>query len=404
MHTTTMVATNEAPVIVPGAGPFAGWRKANQLPPTMGEYVRAIDFEASVRGLRVRKLSGWAVRRAFCSGLARSLKRAGLPETTKLPWNIHNLAWEGTVVTEESYAEARRFAGWIAWGLRLGTIYFEGRRGINSPHHEGALSLRAMRRWASPHKLARRARVARSVAWEFTHVRRVPLPSLAVVAETCRPYRSHGRNGRKAAAVAIAEAFALPLGAKPWRVLFLTQGMTAKDWNSMPAVVRAMAWEMTERDPSLRLRTAAASLLPRVVVEEGVAAIPTGAVHRYTDGVTVQAARWAFATGRIYRTSDGIVYHAQTQPGADVLREIEQVRQNRTRRLHCGISLPQDRSILVWRSTSLRAGNCESGTDAFVRENGWAQRQFVPAEWLVGKGMRAENAIAQALRDDRGKD
>jgi len=38
---------------------------------------------------------------------------------------------------------------------------------------------------------------------------------------------------------------------------------------------------------------------------------------------------------------------------------------------------------LIRREESYRAGNCEAGTDSWLRQHGWENKQFIPAEWLI---------------------
>lgn len=57
-------------------------------------------------------------------------------------------------------------------------------------------------------------------------------------------------------------------------------------------------------------------------------------------------------------------------------------------------------SVLVTREHSYLAGNCQHGTEAFLRTEGWAGRWYVPAQDLLNKGeARARNAALLAIHD-----
>jgi hypothetical protein len=62
-----------------------------------------------------------------------------------------------------------------------------------------------------------------------------------------------------------------------------------------------------------------------------------------------------------------------------------------------GLELPADQTILVWLDDSYSAGNCQAGTQSFKNQNGWSDRQFVPAQCLLDKKPRARAAAKVAL-------
>lgn len=58
-----------------------------------------------------------------------------------------------------------------------------------------------------------------------------------------------------------------------------------------------------------------------------------------------------------------------------------------------------DISILVTREDSYAAGNCEPGTEAYLRGRGWGNRWYVPAAWAIASGEhRALNAAVVAAQ------
>ena len=63
------------------------------------------------------------------------------------------------------------------------------------------------------------------------------------------------------------------------------------------------------------------------------------------------------------------------------------------------LELPKGVSILVSRRDSYEAGNCHPGTDAWIRERGWADRWYVPAHWVMRHpSPRALAAVKAAVR------
>jgi hypothetical protein len=62
-----------------------------------------------------------------------------------------------------------------------------------------------------------------------------------------------------------------------------------------------------------------------------------------------------------------------------------------------GLKVPSDCTVLVFVKDSVAAGNCETGSLAFAQTNGWGERKFVPAQWLVNKESRAKAAAKVAL-------
>lgn len=59
---------------------------------------------------------------------------------------------------------------------------------------------------------------------------------------------------------------------------------------------------------------------------------------------------------------------------------------------------------LIYRQESYRAGNCQSGTEAWVVRNGWSNRRFIPAEWLIPHlGETRVRNVAMVLYQDLTK-
>jgi hypothetical protein len=58
--------------------------------------------------------------------------------------------------------------------------------------------------------------------------------------------------------------------------------------------------------------------------------------------------------------------------------------------------LPADRSVLVSRQDSIRAGNCAAGTEAFALANGWRRRECISVAWLLP--FAADPAVRRVLR------
>jgi hypothetical protein len=53
--------------------------------------------------------------------------------------------------------------------------------------------------------------------------------------------------------------------------------------------------------------------------------------------------------------------------------------------------LPNNVTVLVYRQDSYEAGNCRPGTEDFLRRQGWENRRYVPAQWLL----ESHNALAR---------
>ena len=63
---------------------------------------------------------------------------------------------------------------------------------------------------------------------------------------------------------------------------------------------------------------------------------------------------------------------------------------------------PEDRSILVFMKDSFSAGNCQAGTEAFLKKNGWQKYWCIPANWLIPlrdrpEVMRVQKAVVRRL-------
>ena len=102
-----------------------------------------------------------------------------------------------------------------------------------------------------------------------------------------------------------------------------------------------------------------------------------GVVARDTDGETEWHRSWLIERGsRTFHTDTYTRLQAVQSALYSWKRQDQLEREN-------DLTLPQDRTLLVFFQTSRDAGNCEAGTRSFQASMGWLNRDFIPVDWLM---------------------
>ena len=91
----------------------------------------------------------------------------------------------------------------------------------------------------------------------------------------------------------------------------------------------------------------------------------------------------------LVRTTDGRTYHSQWGGPREALQDALRAwkRQDELAAKDADLVgfLNGDHGYcpLIFREDSSGAGNCSAGTESWLRDNGWADRKFIPAVWMV---------------------
>ena len=321
-----------------------------------------------------------------------------------LPYNLSthgpwvDRSWRNKLVEgrEEMVAYAARFAGWLKKVAELpGFVRLIERttspRGMNSPYTELWL-YSLFNRFPSPHAVERKYWKVLRRANQILEPYGLSV-SYAGLAEALT-----GRNARrtgKAARVATEETVAQYTDYRFGERLNLIQARGLRDAVAAPAAVRHWAANRVEAGEFGSLREAMAHA-DRLVPDnsDGVELLldltTTVTVHGVDitvgwgeDGMPQELCRQRHT----WRTYHGSAWYDR-DPRSLAKEAIRAWRQREklaaTEAKLIGFLRGEEGFCpLVYRDDSYRSGNCQSGTEAWLRRQGWEDKPFIPAQWLI---------------------
>jgi hypothetical protein len=311
----------------------------------------------------------------------------------------------------EIVEEVARFIGWLKKAAEIPELIWvikntQTHRGMNSPYLQLNLYTFA-KRHPSPHRAGRFVRRLRKRANRILFGYGLKLSWRALGDTLEYGPRCVGKAAMFAAAKTV-EQFAS--GSKRrkginlnnfWRTCegrkvngrdFLVKARGWRDALTAPDGIRVWAEEKIQDSEYSCLTEALADAHLKLVkdVTDGVEMYVDPTSETYIHGIKVLT---GWQKHRMYLISDGTgrSYHYQayyygSTPRAAVRAALkawhQQKQLERAHEQMLSKLRPADRTILVYREDSYRAGNCQAGTSAFAERNGFNGRPFVPAEWL----------------------
>ena len=296
---------------------------------------------------------------------------------------------------EEMVSYAARFAGWLRKAAELpGLVRLMERttspRGMNSPYTELWL-YSLFDRFPSPHAAERKY-------WKvLNRANQILAPYGISVSYAGLAEALTGRNARrtgKAARVAAEETVAQYTDYRFGERLNLIQARGLKDAVGAPVAVRywAASRVVTGEFESLREAMAHADRLVKDN-SDGVELLldPTTTVIIHgvevidgweKDGVRQKLCRQRH-TNRTWHTQ-----YYWDDPRESARKALKAWRQREKlaameAELIGFLRGEEGFCPIVYRDDSCRAGNCQTGTEAWLRQQGWQDKPFIPAQWLI---------------------
>ena len=329
----------------------------------------------------------------------------------------------------DAVEETARFAGWLRGASAFPVLVKAIEKstsagGLNSPYTRVDL-------WALAHKTrspGRADRMIRLVRYAAnTHLEKFGLRvRLSTVAASVAATVKINRGGLKAAAATINGQLQYLTGnsfsGKYWQILTKARGLR----EALAAPVAQLVWAISRVEagefPCLREAMGVGAARGRRDTTDGVARRLDGgqAVRKHgivaTPGYVAPARRqrWRSPPTWLVRGS-GRTFHATCAWRAEeAIRHAmhawtEQRRLERAARLAHGalVSFLEGKMgfcPIVRRPDSYRAGNCDPGTESWLRSHGWSGRAWVPGAWLIPHlgDYRVRNVVTR-LREETAR-